>query len=263
MKRISIRKTSLVFAFVSIVANAGYHDVSAYTQQTYQGSVSYVPAGTPVTVSLSQALGSQFSKPGETFTATLSSPIYAGGGILAPAGSQVQGTVVTVTPAGRAGQPGSMDLRLVNIITPNGRMIPLSASIDQANFQLKADGGRASHLVKTTAVGAGAGALSGLIGGAISGGRKGQATAIGTGIGAGVGLLGGAIKKGDELIVESGTSIPFKLDQPIQAANTAPQVQQYSPEYAGSYQAAPSAGGFADPTQMYQTQPITNPYLNP
>lgn len=261
MKKISIKQTSLALALAVCVSGGYATQVFAYTQQAYQGSVSYVPAGTPVTVSLAQALGSEFSRPGETFTATLSSPLYAGGGTLAPAGSQVQGTVVSVEPAGRGGKPGSMDLRLVNVITPSGKMIPLSASIDQANFQLKADGGRASHLVKTTAVGAGAGALSGLVGGAISGGKKGKTTAIGTGIGAGVGLLGGAIKKGDELIIQAGTSIPFKLDQPIQAANSAPQVQQYNPEY-GSYTQAPQ-GGFADPTQMYQTQPITNPYLNP
>lgn len=238
--------------------------VSANAPQ-YQGTITYVPAGTPVSVSLSQALGSEFSRVGETFTAALSSPIYAGGTLIAPAGSQVQGTIVAVEPAGRGGKPGSMDLRLTNVITPNGRMIPLSATLDQANFKLEADGGRVSHLAKTTAIGAAGGALSGLIGGAISGGRKGQATAIGTGIGAGVGLLGGAVQRGKELIIESGTALPFKLDQAIQSGNAAPQVQQYNPQfqqYSPSYSGQPS-GGFADPSQIYQTQPIINPYLNP
>lgn len=261
-----MKSKSMYGAFLSLLVLCFLTSNLAFAQyattQPYYGSVSFVPAGTPISVSLSQALGSEFSRPGETFTATLTTPIYGGSGVVAPAGSQVQGTVVDVRPAGRAGEPGSMDLRLTNVITPSGKMIPLSASMDQANFQLKADGGKVSHLAKTTAIGAAGGALSGLIGGAISGGKKGKATAIGTGIGAGVGLLGGAIQKGKELIIESGTALPFRLDQPIQAAGSGPvsttQVQQYHSESYYNPQ-----GGFADPTQTYQTQPISNPYLNP
>lgn len=255
LKKISFALT------ISLLTIPGFVSAAYAPQQQYQGYASYVPAGTPVTVSISQALGSGFTKPGETFVATLSSPLSAGGTLIAPAGSQVQGTVVSVEPGGRGGRAGTMDLRLTNVITPNGRMIPLSASLDQASFELKADGGRTSHLVKTTAVGAGAGALSGLVGGAISGGRKGQATAIGTGIGAGVGLLGGAFQKGKDITIDSGTSLPFILDQPVQASGAAPQVQQYAPQ--GGY----PGGNFSDPTtgggQYYQTQPLSNPYLNP
>lgn len=221
----------------------------------YQGSVSYVPAGTPVSVTLNQALGSQFSQVGQTFSAGLASPIYAGSSLVAPPGSQVEGTVVAVVPAGRGGKPAELDLRLTNILTPDGKRIPLSASIDKANFQLKADGGRTSHFAKATAGGAAAGALSGLIGGAISGGKFGKSTAIGTGIGAGVGVLGGAIKKGQELIVNQGEQIAFKLDAPIQAqTNSAPPVQQIRPEYG-------SQGSYGQPqTNPYAQQQQVNPY---
>ncbi len=255
LKKISLALTISLLTIPSFVS-------AAYApQQQYQGYASYIPAGTPVTVSISQALGSGFSKPGETFVAILSSPLSAGNTLIAPAGSQVQGTVVSVEPGGRGGRAGRMDLRLTNVITPNGRMIPLSASLDQASFELKANGGRTSHLIKTTAVGAGAGALSGLVGGAISGGRKGQATAIGTGIGAGVGLLGGAFQKGKDVTIDSGTSLPFILDQPVQASGAAPQTQSYVPPTNGY-------GNFSDPTavgggEYYQTQPLSNPYLNP
>lgn len=229
-----------------------------FAQDIYQASASFVPAGTPVSVSLSQALSSEFTRVGETFTADLTSPIYAGGSLVAGPGSKVQGQVVAAEPAGRGGKPGSLDLRLLSIITPDGRRIPLSAAVDQNVFKLQADGGRVSTLAKGTAIGAAGGALSGLIGGAISGGKKGKTTAIGTGIGAGVGLLGGAVSKGAEFVLTSGTSIPFRLDQAIQVAAPLPQ-QQAVPNYG-----TPSSGGFADPYAgggTYSQQPIQNPYL--
>lgn len=229
-----------------------------FAQDIYQASASFVPAGTPVSVSLSQAISSEFTRVGETFVADLTSPIYAGGSLVAGPGSKVQGQVVAAEPAGRGGKPGYLDLRLVSIITPDGRRIPLSATVDQNVFKLQADGGRTSHFAKATALGAAGGALSGLIGGAISGGKKGKTTAIGTGIGAGVGILGGAIDKGAELVLTSGTVIPFRLDQAIQVGS--PLSQQVTPNYG-----APSGGGFADPYagggSTYSQQPMQNPYL--
>lgn len=273
VSKITTSLLALAFLASSVPASANYYA----PPQQYQGHASYVPAGTPISVSLSQALGTQISRVGETFRASLAGPIYAGGQMVAPPGSQVEGTVVGLEPPGRAGKPASMDLRLTTIVTPNGQRIPLSATIDKANFELQADGGRTSHMVKSTAVGAGAGALSGLIGGAISGGKKGKTTAIGTGIGAGVGLLGGAFRKGQELIIQSGSTIPFILDTPIQVSNSAPPPQQVSPEYGGGYRAPsqgyqqqapqystpPSGGGFVDPIANpgYQQQTPTNPYL--
>ncbi len=227
--------------------------LSAQSQNVYQGQVSYVPPGTPVPVTMNQTLSSEFTRVGETFTANLASPIYAGGQMIAGPGSQVQGQVVAVEPAGRGGKPGYMDLRLVAIVTPDGRHIPLSATVDQTTFELQADGSRTGHLIKTTAIGAGSGALGGLVMNAIGGGHKGRGTAIGTGVGAGIGLLGGTIQKGKEFILSSGTVIPFKLDQAIQVPGAAPQ--QY-----GSY--GGDGGGFQAPQGYgsYQQAPVSDPY---
>lgn len=245
-------------------------------ENTLRGHVSFVPAGTPVQARINSTLSSEFSSVGETFTATLSGPIYAGSQLVAGPGSTVQGQVVNVTPAGRGGKPGSIDLRISSVITADGRRYPLSASIDQANYQLSAEGGRLSHMTKATAVGAGAGALSGLIGSSISGGKKGKGTAIGTGIGAGVGLLGGAFKKGQDFILKSGTTVPFVLDEPMQVNAGAPP-QMTAPQYAApsgsfappagygsqpNYGGQPSypSGGFADPGAQ-QSPHQQNPYL--
>lgn len=240
---------NLLTLLLIILLSAG----SLKAQDLYQARASYVPAGTPINVSLNQTMSSEFTQVGETFTAGLAGPIYAGSSIIAPPGSQVQGQVVAVEPAGRTGKPGYMDMRLIAIITPDGRRIPLSATIDQNSFKLGAEGGRTSHFAKHTAVGAGAGALSGLIGASISGGKKGKAAAIGTGIGAGTGILAGAFRRGQEFVIRNGTVLPFRLDQAIQASPGA-QVQQQSP----------SAGAFADPGygSQYQ-QPQQQTYQAP
>ncbi len=232
-------------------APQGFAQPQAYAQgyqqqPVLQGQVSFVPAGTPVAVVINEALGSEISSVGQTFNATLSAPIYAGNQLVAGPGSTVQGQIVAVESARRAGRPGSIDIRLTSVITPDGRRYPLSAKVESNTFSLSADGGAVSSIAKGTVVGAGAGALSGLVGSAISGGSKGKGAAIGTGIGAGIGLLGGAIKKGQEFVMKSGTQVPFVLDQPLQVNAAPSQVQQYAPQgYAApSQQTAPSGGQY-------------------
>jgi hypothetical protein len=242
-------QSALLLAIVFLTSNL--------VRAQYQGRVSFVPAGTPVSVTMNQALSSEFTRVGETFSATLGSGLYAGSEVIAPPGSQVQGQVIAVEPAGRAGRPGSMDLRLTGIVTADGRRIPLSAAVNKSIFELRADSSRAGHFVKNTAVGAGAGALSGLVGAAISGGKKGKATAIGTGIGGGIGLLAGGVKKGDDLVIQSGTAIPFTLDQPVQAYNTAAPVQEFG---FGQQQSFPNP--YATP-QGQAPYAAPNPYSAP
>jgi hypothetical protein len=230
-------------------------------QQTYQGQASYIAAGTPLQASLDTTLGSEFSNIGDRFTVTLASPLYAGSQLIAPPGSKAEAVLINVEKAGRTGKPGSIDFRVTNVITPDGRRIPLSASVNKQSFKLSADGGRVSNYAKATTAGAAGGALSGLIGGAISGGKFGRSTAIGTGIGAGVGLLGGTLKKGQEFILKQGTTIPFVVDTSNAVPTAAPaptQVRQYGSDFhpggyhqpGGYQQQMPQQGGY----QPIQTQ---------
>jgi len=272
MKKQSLLSILIIAAQLPALAEGygyapSYQQPYAQQQPLLQGQVSFVPAGTPVSVTISEALGSEISTVGQTFNAMLTGPIYAGNQMIAGPGSTVQGQIVAVESAARAGRPGSIDIRLTSVITPDGRRYPLSAKVDSNTFKLSADGGAVSSIAKGTAVGAGAGALSGLVGSAISGGAKGKGAAIGTGIGAGIGLLGGAIRKGEEFVLKSGTQVPFVLDQPIQV-NAAPStpVQQYAPQggYQAPYGSAPMGGFSEQPMQqapVQQQYQYQNPYL--
>lgn len=265
---------SMIRLLVLVILVSNFCLLISPVSASYQGYAVYVPAGTPMSARTEQPMGSQFSQVGDSFTATLSSPIYGSGGMVAPPGSKVIGNISAINPPGRAGEPASMELRIHTLMTPDGKRIPLSASIDKNKFKLQADGGRISNMTKATAIGAGSGALGGLIGSAIGGGSMGKTTAIGTGIGAGVGILGGAIRKGEELVIKSGTELPFLLDQAItlgapsqgaygQAPGFNPPPQQAAPAFMdpGSRQMPPAYGGYGQSVPPPTQQPSLNPYL--
>src|SRR5712691_793118 len=54
--------------------------------------VKVVPAGTTLTVLRGEALASQISSPGQSFTATLAAPVAVGGDTVIPAGAEARGT---------------------------------------------------------------------------------------------------------------------------------------------------------------------------
>src|SRR5437660_2521075 len=78
-----------------------------------------VPAGTILTVRLGQAVGSKISTPGQTFSATVASPVDVDGRTAIPTGATASGTVVDAKPLGRFKGGASLQLRL-NSITVNG-----------------------------------------------------------------------------------------------------------------------------------------------
>lgn len=189
--------------------------------QPLKGRVVVAPAGSTFEATLSTGLSSGLNSIGDVVTATVSSPLVIGSNVVIPAGSQVVGQVVNAISARRfrAGSGGVLEFRFTSIRTPDGQRYPLSASVDTTRFKLQAEtgGSRTAKVVGKTAVGAGAGALAGLVGAAISGGDKSKAAAIGTGIGAGLGAGKAIIDKGSELEIPSGSTLPIRLEQALQA----------------------------------------------
>ena len=57
-----------------------------------------IPAGTVVRVRINQALGTDISRPGQRFGATLTEPLVVNGKTLVPRGADVQGIVREAAP---------------------------------------------------------------------------------------------------------------------------------------------------------------------
>src|SRR5579883_1320652 len=60
-----------------------------------------VPAGTHIAVTTTQDLGSKISQPGQSFSATVASPVVINGVTVIRAGSTAVGTVIDAKPLGR------------------------------------------------------------------------------------------------------------------------------------------------------------------
>lgn len=199
-------------------SNQGYGQ-SFSKPQTLKGRVVTVPAGTQVCAVVSTPISSEFLTLGQPVSVTLGSDFYYNSTLIAPAGSTVMGNVTQVTKAKHGSMNGSLRLRFTEITTPYGSRIPISAMIktDDGTGLLK--GGTKADVAKSYAkdmgVGAGAGALTGLIASAISGGAVGKGTAIMTGVGAGAGLAKSVWDKGVDVIIPSNANIQLMIDQPI------------------------------------------------
>ena len=162
-----------------------------------------IPAGTTMAIRLIDGLDSEKSQPGETFHATLNSPLSVEGEIAIPTGYDVEGHVVDVKSAGKfAGQ--SLLLLQLDRISVNGKSYSIQTD------QYKREG---SSRGKNTAEKVGAGAAIGAVIGGIAGGGKGAA--IGAAAGGGVGGGVQAATKGQQIKLPSETVLNFTLQNPL------------------------------------------------
>jgi hypothetical protein len=162
-----------------------------------------IPAGTTLAVRLADTIDSEKNQPGETFRATLNSPLSVEGEVAIPSGYDVEGHIVDVKSAGKfAGQ--SVVVLQLDRISVGGRSY--SIQTDQYKRQGSSRG-------KNTAEKVGAGAAIGAIIGGIAGGGKGA----GIGAAAGGGLGGGvqAATKGQQIKLPTETVLNFTLQNPL------------------------------------------------
>jgi hypothetical protein len=162
-----------------------------------------IPAGTTLAIRLIDTIDSEKNQPGETFRATLNSPLSVEGEVAIPAGYDVEGHVVDVKSAGKfAGQ--SLLVLQLDRISVGGK----SYSIQTDEYKRQG-----SSRGKNTAEKVGAGAAIGAIIGGIAGGGKGAAI----GAAAGGGLGGGvqAATKGQQIKLPTETVLNFTLQNPL------------------------------------------------
>jgi hypothetical protein len=162
-----------------------------------------VPAGTVVTVRLAQAVGSKISQPGQTFSATVATPVEVGGKTAIPAGAGASGTVVDAQPLGKIKGGAVLQLKLDSLrIGGADRPVQTSAVV-------RTEKGKG----KRTAVLAGGGAGLGALIGGLAGGGKGAA--IGALAGGGAGTAGAAYTGNKDIVLPAESALSFKLEQSI------------------------------------------------
>lgn len=162
-----------------------------------------IPSGTTLAVRLVDTIDSEKSQQGQTFHATLDSPLAVEGDVVIPNGADVEGHVVNVQSAGKFAGQSLLVLQLDRI----------SSSGKYYNIQTDQWQRKGASRGKNTAEKVGAGAGIGAIIGAIAGGGKGAAI----GAAAGGGLGGGvqAATKGQQIKLSSETILNFTLQAPL------------------------------------------------
>lgn len=162
-----------------------------------------VQPGTTLAVRVSETLSSDHNRTGNTFPATLASPLVVNGSLVARAGSTVFGRVVNARKAPVIGGRSELILALTNVTTADGKLV----RIDTSTWEEK---GAHSSIVNTAKMATGAAV------GAVVGAVKGAAEGAG---------LSSALQNGDQtngfmatkrtVVLPAGTQIVFSLATPF------------------------------------------------
>lgn len=167
---------------------------------------------------MNKTLSSGTSRVGDRFQTTVVTPVYASGVEVVPAGSIVEGRVISVSPARTRGREGQLSVQFDSIVVPDGTKHPLDGSLtelqDARAGKVDSENGVSGNSSEKRNIGyIGGGTVGGaVLGGAIGGGKG---AGIGAIVGAGAGVAGVMLQKGNEAELRSGTEIGMVTTHPI------------------------------------------------
>jgi hypothetical protein len=176
-----------------------------------------LPQGTKINLQLNDYLSTKQNTEGQTFTATVSAPVYLKERLIIPKGSIVSGTISRIMRPGRFKGKAMMNLNFDSIRLPGASDLPIVATLVHIDPEgnggtgqegtITGEGSKGKDVAKVAAptlAGAGIGAI-------VNGG---QGAAIGAGIGAVVGLATLA-RPGKDLEIRRGAAMDVVLDRPL------------------------------------------------
>jgi len=163
-----------------------------------------IPADTPITVRMIDAVNSETSHLGQTYRASIDEPVMVNGQQIVPRGADVITKLVEDRQSGKIEGRTVETLALVSI-SINGQLVPVTSTEVRTESASRAN--RSAGVI-------GGGAALGAIVGALAGGGKGAA--IGATSGAALGTGAEVLTKGQTVKIPSETRLTFRLQQPIQ-----------------------------------------------
>jgi hypothetical protein len=177
-----------------------------------------VPGGTHIPLVLHNAISTRSARPGDPVYFETLFPVMIDGHVVIPAGSYMSGEVTEAKRAGRVKGRAELGIKLTTIILPNSYMVDLNAVPSNAGSggsetvnnegKVVGDTDKASDagtVIKSTAAGAGIGAIAGSARGA----------GIGAGVGAAAGLGAVLLSRGPDAELPRGSTLEVVIDRSI------------------------------------------------
>src|SRR5271169_6265142 len=178
-----------------------------------------VPSGTKIPLTLTQGITTKTAKEGDPVYAQTAFPITQDNHIVIPAGSYVQGVVRRVVRPGRVKGRAELQMNFTSMIFPNGYTVLLPATVQgvpgsqnvdtkgtEGTIQGQGSKGKdAATIAKTTATGAGIGAIAG----------SGKGAGIGAAAGSAIGIATVLMTRGPEIQLDPGSSVEMILEREL------------------------------------------------
>lgn len=175
-----------------------------------------VAAGTTIPIALTTRVSTKTAKDGDGVYARTVFPITINNQIVIPEGSSLRGRIVEVKRPGRIKGKAELTISFQTLVLPSGITVEIYTSLGavpgvtrkgEAGVEGQGSKGSDAGKIGTTA------AQGGIIG-AVGGGRKGAA--IGGAGGTAIGAVGVLLTRGDDLVLEPGTTLEIVLDRAVE-----------------------------------------------
>jgi len=194
--------------FVLVLSLLGCESLMEPVRETSTGYE--IQKGTNLAVILQTPLSSNANQRGDTFVTQLKNPLKFKDKVILPKTTQIRGLVKRATKFEKLGDRSNLLLLFDQIVLPDGKKIPLVASLDtnEGNKVVKIQGKE----LKDAAVIVGSGAVGALVGKGTLG-KDGAQKGLIIGVGAGTGAV--MLSNMREVKLPQGAELTIKLDEPL------------------------------------------------
>jgi hypothetical protein len=173
------------------------------------GAVGTIAAGSTLNLTSNQQVCTNTHKPGDQFTATVTSPVSGSNGAVIPSGATVSLTVTRLKRSENANDPIVMEFR-VNSVTFGGRTYQVDASVAYADVDRVRNQPKSKDVQKVVG-----GAVAGAVIGQILG-KNTKSTVIGAAAGGAAGAAAAAATANFEGCVRDGGAMRVTLQDAVQ-----------------------------------------------
>ncbi len=187
-------------------------------EKIFTGKTDKIENKEVVKMVVSQVLQGGTTMEGDEFFAEISSDVEGDGGILLPVGTLAHGTVRNIKGGKRGGRDGWIEVKFDSLITPDGREIPINASMTTKNSAPKA-------IAKAVGIDTAYTVTGSLVGGVTALNLLGIEAAIashgytllgGAAAGAVMGLCLSLVRKGKDVLISRGDEIRVTIQSDVE-----------------------------------------------